>query len=300
MAGTGRLSVVATPIGNLDDISARALEALRSAECVLCEDTRHTAKLLHHYGVDTATESLHEHNEASKCRRLLERLVAGAHLAMVSDAGTPLLSDPGRRLVSEAHRAGVCVTPLPGASALTAALSAAGFEVSQFVFEGFPPSRAPSRLKRFQELAGECRTLVFFETPHRIADSIKAMAEAFGADRGACLAKELSKMHESVVSATLGGLSSWLAEDQARRRGEFVVVVQGAADAADDETATVDVKALLAALLTAQGENASPRRAAAAFVELTGRSRNRAYRDVLSLLPKPDDGSDGSDGDASD
>lgn len=276
MTGTGRLSIVATPIGCLDDIGARALSVLRAADCILCEDTRHTAGLLRRYGVDTATESLHEHNEASKCARLVGRLAAGAHFALVSDAGTPLVSDPGRRLVRAAHEAGIVVTPVPGASALTAALSAAGFEASQFVFEGFPPSRAPARRKRFDELAREPRTLVFFEAPHRIAASVKAMAEAFGGGRRACLVKEISKVHECVVCAPLDELPAWLDAERARRRGEFVVIVQGADDPGDGAQ-SVDSEALLKTL----GEQLSPSQAAAIFSALTGRSRNAVYKSLV-------------------
>ncbi len=223
----GTLYVVATPIGNLADLSPRALETLREVAAVAAEDTRHTAVLLRHYGVHTATLALHEHNERQVVPRLLARLRAGEALALVSDAGTPLVSDPGRHLVAEAQAAGVPVRPIPGPAALVAALSVAGFPADRFVFEGFLPSRVVARRARLQALAGEERTLVFYEAPHRIRESLGDLAEAFGAGRPALLARELTKVFEETRRGTLGGLEAWLREHPDRERGEFVVVVEG-------------------------------------------------------------------------
>ena len=271
----GQLAIVATPIGCLDDISARALEVLRSVERILCEDTRHTAKLLQHYNITTPTTSLHEHNEASRTEQFISRLAEGAHLALVSDAGTPLVSDPGAHFVAAAHRAGVRVVCIPGACALTAALSAAGFDASQFVFGGFVPARATTRQKYFSNLASEQRTLVFYEAPHRIEASVADLMQVFGDERQACLVKEISKSHERAVRGSLKTIQEWLCadnEDKARCRGEFVIVVEGS-DAQEVKT-TVDADALMEALK----DCLSPGQAATILAKLTGGKRNQIYR----------------------
>jgi 16S rRNA (cytidine1402-2'-O)-methyltransferase len=194
---------------------------------VAAEDTRHTAVLLRHYGLHTPALALHEHNEQQVVPRLLARLRAGEALALVSDAGTPLVSDPGRHLVAEAQAAGVPVRPIPGPAALIAALSVAGFPADRFVFEGFLPARAAGRRARLQALAGEERTLVFYEAPHRIRESLRDLAEVFGGERPALVGRELTKVFEEARRATLAELETWLREHPDRERGEFVVVLDG-------------------------------------------------------------------------
>lgn len=275
MNSPGRLSVVATPIGNIGDLSARALQVLREADCILCEDTRHTAGLLCHYGIKTPTESLHEHNETAKCHNLVNRLSDGAHFAMVSDAGTPLVSDPGCRLVIAAHEAGVTVTPIPGACAGIAALSAAGMRASRFVFEGFVAAQAGARRKQFQSLVNEQRTLVFYEVPHRIVASLQALEDVFGNTRNICLVKEISKVHEKVLRGTAESILVWLRENRAHCRGEFVIVVEGATGTPKQTNFAADE--LLAVLC----KHLPPGKAAAVVASLTGDHRSNVYRKAL-------------------
>lgn len=275
MTGKGLLSVVATPIGNISDLSVRAIKVLRGADRVLCEDTRRAAVLLQHHGIETPLESMHEHNEAGKCHALAGHMLKGAHFALVSDAGTPLISDPGYRLVLAAHEAGVKVTPVPGACAAAAALSAAGMGASRFVFEGFIAAQRGARRNQFQALINERRTVVFYEAPHRIMASLEDMRGVFGNGRSICLAKEISKIHESILRGTIDQALAWLREDAARCRGEFVVVLEGAAEAAE----RVDVTTT--ELLSCLREHLPPGKAASVAASLTGRPRADVYREVI-------------------
>ena len=227
------LHVVATPIGNLGDLSPRALDTLRTVAAICAEDTRHTRKLLTHYGLDKPLVALHEHNEEELAERLVARLLAGESLALVSDAGTPLVSDPGFRLVRAARAAGIRVSPLPGPCAFIAALSVAGLPSDRFVFEGFLPAKAGARRERLARLAAETRTLAFYESSHRIEETLADMADAFGRDRRAVVARELTKLFETVLDGPLGVLRERVAADPDQRRGEFVVLVQGVGDDAD-------------------------------------------------------------------
>jgi 16S rRNA (cytidine1402-2'-O)-methyltransferase len=219
----GTLYVVATPIGNLEDVTLRALRVLREVALIAAEDTRRTARLLQHYSISTRTTSLHEHNERSKTGSLIARLQAGDSIALVSDAGTPLISDPGGYLVAEAHRAGICVQPIPGPNAAIAALSASGLSQGEFVFVGFPPSRSTSRKRWLELLASERRVLVFYEAPHRIRPTLEDMLQAFG-NRVVALGRELTKTHEELVVRPI----SQHLERSLEERGEFTVVVAGA------------------------------------------------------------------------
>jgi 16S rRNA (cytidine1402-2'-O)-methyltransferase len=221
----GTLFVVATPIGNLEDISLRAVRMLREADLIAAEDTRHTAKLLHHYDIRRPTASLHEHNEQEKAPALIDRLRGGARIALVTDAGTPAVSDPGYRLVRAAIDAGIRVEAIPGPSAVLAALVSSGLPTDSFVFAGFPPPKSAARLAWFEALRDEPRTLVFFEAPHRIRESITAAIETLG-DREAALCRELTKLHEEVLRGSLSALLDRLGEP----RGEFTVVVAGGTD----------------------------------------------------------------------
>ena len=233
-ANTGRLAVISTPIGNLGDLSPRAREELAAAELVAAEDTRRTGQLLTTLGLSRPLVSLHEHNEGERIAELLERLRAGARIALVSDAGTPLLSDPGFELVRRVAQEGVSIVAVPGPSAITAALSIAGLPTERFSFEGFLPARLAERRGRLAELATETRTLVFFEAPHRIAESLEDMSAAFGAERRAAVARELTKVYETVYRGTLATLALQARGDSNFTRGEITVVVAGATRAADD------------------------------------------------------------------
>ena len=272
MKAPGRLFVVATPIGNLADLSPRGLEALGSAAVIAAEDTRHTRLLLQAAGVSTALVSLHAHNESQRVPELLERLADGVDVALVSDAGTPLLSDPGFELVSRAAAAGFAVHTIPGPSAITAALSVAGLPTHRFCFEGFLPARAAERRAALAELAHETRTLVFFEAPHRIAAALEDLVAHFGAARRAAVARELTKTHETIYRGTLAELHARAQAEENFARGELTVVVAGAA---------ADVNAVDAAELRRTMEillrELPPGRAAATAAALTGAPRAAAY-----------------------
>jgi 16S rRNA (cytidine1402-2'-O)-methyltransferase len=277
----GVLYVVATPIGNLADISARAREVLAAVDVVAAEDTRHSGTLLAHLGVKTPLISLHDHNEAERAPILVARLRAGESVALISDAGTPLISDPGFDLVRAARAAGIGVTPIPGASALVAALSVSGLPTDRFVFEGFLPPKQSARRETLAALAAEPRTLVFYESVHRIQESLEDMAAAFGAGRRAVLARELTKLHEGVRDATLQELVDWAASDPAAGKGEVVLMVAGAAateGAALDAEAERVLKLLLAELPVKQ--------AAALAAGITGLNKNPLYQRALELAGK--------------
>ena len=224
---TARLYVVATPIGNLEDISLRALEVLAAADVVAAEDTRRTRQLLTRHGIDRPLVALHEHNEEKQAPQLVRRVLGGENIALVSDAGTPLLSDPGFRLVRLAADEGVDVVAVPGPSAITAALSVGGLPTDRFAFEGFLPSKSAARRKRLQSLAAEARTLVFFESSHRIQDCLSDMEQVFGADRPAAVCRELTKQFETVLRGTLAAIRETVEQDENQRKGEFVVLVGG-------------------------------------------------------------------------
>ncbi|MCA1714639.1 MAG: 16S rRNA (cytidine(1402)-2'-O)-methyltransferase [Gammaproteobacteria bacterium] len=265
------LHVVATPIGNLRDLSPRALDTLKAVAAICAEDTRHTRQLLAHYGIDKPLVALHEHNEDEIASKLVERLLAGESLALVSDAGTPLVSDPGFRLVRAARVAGIRVSPVPGPSAVIAALSVAGLPSDRFVFEGFLPAKAAARRERLTQLAAEPRTLVFYESAHRIEASLEDMAVMFGAARTAVIARELTKLFETVVDGSLGDLRATVAADPNQRKGEFVVLVHGAGE--DVEATVIEGRRLYAKL----SEHLPPSTAAKLAAELSGAPRKALY-----------------------
>lgn len=230
----GKLYVVATPIGNLSDITNRAIETLASVKLIAAEDTRHSKILLQHYGINTAMISLHEHNEASRIKKIIGILQTGSSVALISDAGTPLISDPGCRLVIAAHEAGMKLVPVPGPSAISAMLSVAGQSVERFCFEGFLPSKPPARRKQLESLVSEDRTLVFYESSHRIRDSLNDMKNIFGSSRGCTVGRELTKRYESLYRGTLDEVILQMEQNLHSVRGEFVVVIAGAVTSSDD------------------------------------------------------------------
>lgn len=272
------LYVVATPIGNLGDISLRALEVLKAADVIAAEDTRVTMRLLNRYGIAGKLVAVHEHNERRAAERVTGLLAEGKTVALVSDAGTPGIADPGAQVVAAVRAAGYAVAPIPGPNAAATVLSASGFEASRFLFCGFLPARAAERRRELAELAAQTALLVFYEAPHRVADSVADLCTAFGGARHIVIARELTKIHETLHRCRLDEAVAWLGADDNHRRGEFVLVVEGAAvkesssSALDAETA---LKTLLAELPVKQ--------AVALAVKLTGGNRNALYKLALTL-----------------
>lgn len=273
---TPALYVVATPIGNLDDIAARALETLSTADVIACEDTRHTRRLLDHFGIRAATLALHEHNEVAATEKVLTLLREGRRVALVSDAGTPGISDPGARAVAAVRAAGFPVVPLPGANAAIAAMSAAGLADERFLFAGFLPSRAGARGTAIEALACIDAALVFYEAPHRVAETVADLAARLEPGRTLVIARELTKVFEQIVSMPLAEGTDWLAADGNHRRGEFVLIVSGPPprEGLDAETERV-LKLLLADLPVKQ--------AARLAAEITGAAKNDLYKKALQL-----------------
>ena len=273
----GRLFVVATPIGNLDDISARALRVLADVASVAAEDTRHSGRLLAHFNIDTPLVSLHDHNERAKTDVLIERLGQGQDIALVSDAGTPVVSDPGYYLVRQVRAAGFDVIPIPGACAAIAALSASGLASDRFAFEGFPPARASARRDYFAGLAREPRTLVFYESPHRILDSLADMVANFGAAREAVVAREITKRFEDIRSGHLGELVTHYRAHAPQCAGEFVVLIAGQpADTLRD----IDVDA--ARVLDILAAELPVKQAASLAARITGLKKNVLYQRLVA------------------
>lgn len=277
----GTLYVVATPIGNLEDMSPRAQRILSAVDLVLAEDTRRSRKLLNVFGIRTAMIPFHDNNEERRTRQIISRLAAGDDVALVADAGTPLISDPGFRLVRQAHAENIPVSPVPGPTAAITALSAAGIAPGRFQFEGFVPARAEARQKHLEKLAAAGHSMIFYEAPHRIEAFLAAAASVFGAGRKAAVARELTKKFETIRHGTLGGLIEWMNDDPDRRRGEFVVIIDGAGTGRGDKSG---LRHLLGVLLKSLTLKQSVQIAA----ELTGGSRNDIYDLAVSLQQDSD------------
>jgi len=271
----GMLYVVATPIGNLEDLSPRAQRTLAEVALIAAEDTRHTAALLNHFGIITPMLALHDHNEPQRTPMLVEKLLAGNSLALVSDAGTPLINDPGFNLVRAAVAAGIRVIPIPGACALIAALSVSGLPTDRFVFEGFLPPKTTARSKRLAELAAEPRTLVFYESVHRLSRSLADMVVAFGGGRQAVVARELTKLHETVRAGSLEELARWAQAAPEAQLGEVVVLVSGAPPQDQPMQPDTVLKPLL--------ELMPVRQAAETAARITGLKKNALYKRALEL-----------------
>jgi len=268
---SGCLWVVATPIGHRDDLSARAIETLRAVAVIAAEDTRHSRPLLVHHNIDTPLIALHDYNERDAVDAIVRRMIAGDSVALISDAGTPLISDPGFRLVRAARAAGIRCIPVPGACAAIAALSVAGLPSDRFVFEGFLPAKAAARRSRLQELAGDARTVIFYESSHRVAESLADMRDIFGATREAVLARELTKMFETVLGEPLAELAARVAADPDQQRGECVLLVAGRGEEADAKLA--EGRRIFAILR----EELPPAKAAKMAAAITGAPRKLLY-----------------------
>ena len=277
MQAGGVLYVVATPIGNLDDISARALRTLSEVALIAAEDTRHSSRLLQHFGISTPLQACHEHNEREQGGRFLARLQAGEDIALISDAGTPLISDPGYHLVRQARAAGIRVVPIPGTCALIAALSAAGLPSDRFIFEGFLPAKAAARRTRLALLREEPRTLIFYEAPHRILECVELMQAIFGGERLALLGRELTKTFETLKGLPLAGLREWIAADSNQQRGECVLLLAGWEAPPGEPAVGAEALRVLDLLLA----ELPLKRAAALAAEITGVRKNLLYQAAL-------------------
>lgn len=271
------LYIVATPIGNLGDMTARAVEVLKTVDLIAAEDTRHSGRLLQHLGVGTRMTSYHDFSDDSRVADLIGKLSSGLSIALISDAGTPLISDPGYRLVVKAREADIRVIPIPGPCALATALSASGLPSDRFVFEGFPAAKRTARLKHFESLLTEVRTLIFYESPHRIVDCVQDLLEVFGSDREVVLCRELTKTFESIHGDALGQLLPWLLEDDNRQRGEFVVLVRGA-----EESVAQELDATAERVLDILLEELTTKQAATLAARITGVKKNLLYQCALS------------------
>ena len=276
---SGQLYVVATPIGNLGDMVPRAVEVLHAVDLIAAEDTRHSGRLLKHLGIDTPLVAYHDHSDERQMGRVIDALVQGQAVALISDAGTPLISDPGYRLVREARQRCIRVTPIPGACAAIAALSASGLPSDRFGFEGFPPAKSTARLKKFEALSGSPQTLIFYESPHRILETLKDMMATFGSHREAVLAREITKTFETFLTGTLTEILQQVSADSNQQKGEMVVMVKGSSDAlnASDAEQLRILKVLL--------DDLSVKQAAVLAARITGGQKNALYQLALSLRP---------------
>lgn len=274
---SAQLFVVATPIGHLDDMTFRAIDILKSVSIVAAEDTRQSAQLFKYYNISTQLTACHDHNESNKIEQLVQKLLAGDSVALISDAGTPLISDPGFKLVRAAQEHGIRVVPVPGACAAIAALSAVGLPSDRFSFEGFLPSRASQRISQLEKLKNETQTLIFYEAPHRILESVKDMAQVFGKDRPVGFAREITKTFETIKKMTLKDLVNFIENDHNQEKGEIVVVVGGAAAKTDLEQEKLDE--LLKRLL----QDLSVKAASQLAADLTGIKKKVAYQRALEL-----------------
>ena len=275
---TGKLYIVATPIGNLSDISIRAVDILKNVDLVLAEDTRHSKKLFSHYEIDTPLKAFHEHNEKKKTEKIIDEIAAGKSIAMISDAGTPLISDPGYHLVSKAKKVSLDVVPIPGPSALITALSSSGLASNSFTFFGFLPSKHVARLKFLQTKINLDETIIFYESPKRILSTLEVMFEIFGGSRDVCLAKELTKSFETILTDKLPNLIEYLSIDISHQKGEFVILVSPA-DKIDRIEADSKLDKLLPILCAEMGASKAAKLAA----KITGIDKKHCYKRAASL-----------------
>lgn len=261
-----------TPIGNLSDMVPRAVQVLQQVDVIAAEDTRHSAPLMRHFDIGTPMWAYHDHNEEEQAERLVALILEGKSVALISDAGTPLVSDPGFRLVEKATQAGVKVVPIPGAVAAMAALSASGLPSDRFVFEGFLPAKAAKRVSALEALLSETRTLIFYESSHRILDTLQAMHDVFGEERKVCVAREITKQYETIKTAALSDLVVWMQADSNQRRGEFVVLVEGGAERASGNG--IDPYVLVQKI----AKQLPPNKAAALAADISGLPKRELYQ----------------------
>lgn len=271
------LYIVATPIGNLGDITQRALDVLQGADLIAAEDTRHSGRLLQHFNISTRMISYHDHSDDRQVESIITKLQSGSSIALISDAGTPLISDPGYGLVKKAREAGVKVVPVPGVSAVITAMSAAGLASDRFSFEGFPPHKSGARLQLFSGLARDARTLVFYESPHRIVDCLADMAEGFGADRLIVMARELTKTFETFLTGSVSELEQQVRADANQQKGEIVLLVSGYRKPDTGDELNAEAEATMKILI----EELPVKQAAAIGAKLTGEKKNRLYQWAL-------------------
>jgi len=274
------LYVVATPIGNLSDMSQRAIETLQSVDVIAAEDTRHSGILLQHFAIKTPSISLHDHNEQQRSETLLTRLQQGESVALISDAGTPLISDPGYKLVSLVREHGIPVVPVPGSCAVIAALSASGLPSDRFTFEGFLPPKQGARQQTLQLLVDESRTMIFYDAPRRLQATLADMVEIFGGERRACIARELTKLHETITTQPLAELLAWVSDDSNQRKGECVLLVEG--NKQQKDSSETEINRVLSLLL----KELPVKKAAAITASLLEVSKNTAYDMALKLQQK--------------
>ena len=274
----GTLYLVATPIGNLADITQRAISVLEHVDIIAAEDTRHSQRLLSHLGIQTKLRAYHEHNEDRVTATLLDDLESGVTIALISDAGTPLISDPGYRLVSQAHDREINVVPIPGVCAAIAALSAAGLATDAFAFEGFPPAKQGARLHFFEQFSAQRQTMIFYISCHKIIETLKDMQAVFGGDRRVGFAREITKTFETIKRMELSALIDWVEADSNQRKGEIVLVVEGNVEAAKDETQVDHYLSILLAELPVK-------QSVSLVVKLTGEHKNDVYKRALELKP---------------
>ena len=279
---TGILYIVATPIGNLQDITQRALDTFAQVDLIAAEDTRHSGLLLSHYGIKKPFFALHDHNEQEKAHILVEKLKQGSHIALISDAGTPLISDPGFHLVRQCREAGIRVVPLPGACAAITALCASGIASDRFCFEGFLPAKSKARKDKLENIVEEDRTLIFYESTHRILDTLEDMQSMLGEERYIVLAREITKTWETITGNTIKNLREWLLEDPSRTKGEMVLIVEGKPKSDNNEE--ISPQAVKALELIA--EELPLKKAAAIVAELYGYKKNALYQFGLAHLEK--------------
>lgn len=277
----GSLYIVATPIGNMGDMTARAIETLNSVDVIAVEDTRRSGQLLRHFEITTSMMAVHEHNERQICDSLLNRIEQGENIALISDAGTPLLSDPGYFLVNQATERGLTVVPVPGVSAVITALSVAGLPTDRFVFEGFLPAKSSARQQRLEKVKEDTRTIIFYEAPHRIIEMLKDCQSVFGDKRKVVLTRELTKTFETIHGDELDKLIPWVEADQNQRKGEFVVLVHGA-EARDSASIDAEAERILLILL----KDLPVKQAASLAASITGLKKNALYQYALSLKDK--------------
>ena len=274
---TASLYIVATPIGNLGDMVPRAIEILQSVNVIVAEDTRHSKKLLQHFGITTSLLSFHDHSSIKEAENILKRLIAGESVAMISDAGTPLISDPGYQLVSLAHQNNIPVIPVPGPCAATVALSASGLPTDRFWFEGFLPAKSGARKQRLEELSSLSTTLIFYEAPHRIMELFDDLLDVLGTERRCCMARELTKQFETIRTGTISDLKKFIESDPNQQRGEFVVLV-----AAQDKQLARDLDDESERILDVLLEELSVKQASALAAKITGKSRRILYDAALN------------------